>query len=105
MEHDWHGHLDLPSIPVGHAPCKVVPFEVVSDLVEVDEVVPDDNLFMKALDDLYWVSNGSIPNLEFHVLGPHHAEVLAVGPLTWLTCSGPSHWLLVPEVMSESFSC
>ncbi len=72
-----------------------MPFGVMSDLIEIDEVNPDDGFLLKILDDLDWAGDHAVPDLEFHVIGPHYSEIISIGPLAWLASTGPSQRLSV----------
>jgi hypothetical protein len=66
-----------------------------SDLVEIDEVNPDDGFLLKIRDDLDWAGDHAVPDLEFHVIGPDYTEIISIGNLAWLRWTGPSHRLSV----------
>jgi hypothetical protein len=88
-----------------------VPFGVMSYLVEIDEVNPDDGFLLKILDDLDWVGDHAVPDMEFHVIGPQYTEILSVVPLAWLAwtghligrwseCNAWNVWLLMKEIFA-----
>jgi hypothetical protein len=93
--------LDSRICPAHHwewpPPGKTLSLWFVNHLVTVDKVNANDGFLMKPLDDLARMVHGVVPDLDFHVIGPHYIEVLSISPLTWVIGPRSMHWLSIRQ--------
>jgi len=65
------GFEDLAAVPFGAAsPGELASFGVMDHLVSVDEVNPNNGIFVEPPDHLEGVDNGVITDLDHHIIDP-----------------------------------
>lgn len=102
------GKFGVSSTPAGLcAPGKALFLGVKGELVHINEVDPDHDYFMMALNDLYWVGEDPLSYMELHAVSSQHVEFLPVcssakAGMAWFPHRPPVWWQGVEEFAADA---